>query len=612
MSLCRLLFLLFNYSYFNEYSFTRILSSFYFGLRFDLTAISILTLPFSVLHLVPFALFYNRAYQFLLKFLFFTAGIFMLLLNCIDIGLFRFAGKRATADLLSIMSFGEDFTNTVPGMLRDFWYLSLLLLLLIFLLVYLYHRISIQKNPVKHVSAGSSNKFFLLFSHLFFLALIFIGFRGGIQYKPINILSAAKYGTGQYSSLVLNSPFTFIKTLGKKSLQEASYFEQGELEKIYPTLKTAKDSSSFRAENVVIIILESIGTEYIGKFNREKGYTPFLDSLIDHSLVFPHTFANGKRSIEGIPAIVSGIPALMPEPFITSAYAGNSFESIASLLKKKGYSAFFYHGGTNGTMGFDNFCRSAGFDLYYGRKEYGQDKDFDGTWGIYDEPFLLRMAQNLDKVDQPFLSVLFTLSSHHPYSIPQQLEGKFRAGTLPIHKSVQYTDYSLRSFFNVASKKAWYPNTLFVITTDHTALSEKSFYQNRIGMYSIPQLYFKPDGSLKGRNEKVSQQIDILPSIMDYLNYDKDYFAFGNSVFNTDQAGFSVNYINDTYQYIEGNYSLIMDTLQGNSMYNYSKDRLLRTDLISTDSLKAKLMETKLKAIIQKYNSSLINNRMIY
>jgi len=535
----------------------------------------------------------------------------MLLLNCIDFGLFRFAGKRATADLLSIMSFGEDFNNTVPSMLKDFWYLSLVLIVLIFLLVFLYNRISLFEKS-KHSLTNSPKRIKVVLVHLFFLALIFIGFRGGMQYKPINILSAAKYGTGQFSSLVLNSPFTFLKTFGKRSLTEVRYFSTEELNKIYPTLNTKTDSSAFRAENVIVIILESVGNEYIGKFNNGKGYTPFLDSLMDVSLVFPHSFANGKRSIEGIPAIIAGIPSLMPEPFITSAYSGNTFQSVASLLKKKNYSTFFYHGGTNGTMGFDNFSRSAGFDLYFGRKEYGKDKDYDGTWGIYDEPFLLRMARNLNSVQKPFLSVVFTLSSHHPYSIPPELDSKFQKGTLPIHKSVEYTDYSLRSFFNYASKQDWYQNTLFIITSDHTAISEKSYYQSRLGMYAIPQVFFKADGSLKGKNEKVTQQTDILPSIMDYLHFDQAYFAFGRSVFSTNERGCAVNFINGTYQYIQGNYTLILDTMQGNSLFNYSKDGLLKNNIIRTDSMQANLMERKLKAIIQQYNSSLINNKMIY
>lgn len=539
-------------------------------------------------------------------------AVFMLLLNCIDIGLYRFAGKRITADVLSIMNHGEDIANTVPSMITDFWYLLLILVVLIYFLFLAYNRISLKSDRIglnPHKPKGWLRQISL---HILFLALIFIGFRGGIQYKPINILTASKYGTGPYASLVLNSPFTFVKTYGKNSLQEQSYYSKTDLDKIYSPIINKVDSLEFRPYNVVLIILESIGKEYIGRLNSGKGYTPFLDSLIDQSLVFPNSFANGKRSIEGIPAIVAGIPALMSEPFITSAYSGNSFNSLASLLKKKGYFTTFYHGGTNGTMGFDNFSRSSGFEQYFGRKEYAGDEDFDGTWGIYDEPFMLRFVDNMNKVKKPFFATVFTLSSHHPYNIPKVFDEKFLAGTLPIHKSVQYTDHALKSFFDYAGKQDWYQNTLFVITTDHTALSERSKFQSRVGMYCIPQLFYRPDGSLKGVNEKVTQQIDVMPSILDYMHYDQTYFSFGNSVFDSSKTGFAVNFINDTYQYIEGNYSLVLDTLQENYLYNYTSDTLLKKNLILRDSVKANEMEKKMKAIIQVYNNSLIENKMTY
>lgn len=612
MSICRFLFLFFNYSYFSDYSFLDLLVAFVYGLRFDLTVTVILGLPFLFFHLNPFQVFYKRTYQLFLKILYLIPAIFMLLMNCIDIGLFRFAGKRITADVFSIMSFGDDMGNTVPGMVMSFWYLLLIFLGLIWLLNIVYDRISLHKSRNTNETALPISKLKKTVYHLLALVIIFIAFRGGVQYKPVNILTAAKYGTGPYASLVLNSPFTYVKTFGKNSLQEVHFFDQESLEKIYSPLKSKAESAEFRPLNVVLLIMEGVGKEYIGKLSKEKSYTPFLDSLIDESLVFPNSFANGKRSIEGIPAIISGIPALMSEPFITSAYSGNSFNSLPSMLKSKGYYTAFYHGGTNGTMGFDNFSKSSGFDLYFGRKEYANEADFDGSWGVYDEPFLLRFASDMNKAKTPFFSCLFTISSHHPYSIPEELKNRFSAGTLPIHKSVQYTDYSLRSFFKYASKQEWYPNTLFIITTDHTALAEHSFYFGRVGMYAIPQIFFRPDGSLKAVDQRVTQQIDIYPSVLDYLNYDKPYFAFGNSVFDSTSERFAVNFINDTYQYIQDDYSLILDTFQGNILYNYVEDHLLRNNLIAKDSIRAHEMEKKLKAFIQIYNNALIGNKMTY
>ncbi|HNQ61267.1 MAG TPA: sulfatase-like hydrolase/transferase [Bacteroidia bacterium] len=611
MSVCRLLFLIFNFSYFHEYAFFSLVTAFFYGLRFDITVTVILCLPFIILHLLPFQFFYSKIYQAVVKVLFFVPAFFMLLMNCIDMGLFRFAGKRITADIFGIMNYGEDISNTIPAMVLDFWHLLLILLGLFFLLFLLYNKIAIFDQGAIGQSSAKRNSFYTFSLHIIVVALVFIGFRGGIQYKPIHILTATKYGTGPIASLVLNSPFTFVKTFGKSTLNKVEYYDQETLQSIYPVVKSESDSSKFQALNVVLIIMESVGSEYIGSLNNEKGYTPFLDSLMEHSLVLKNSFANGKRSIEGIPAILAGIPALLSEPFITSSYSGNSFESLASLLAKQGYSSAFYHGGTNGTMGFDNFSRSCGYEKYFGRYEYNNDKDFDGNWGIYDEPFLLKFAENMNTMKTPFITTVFTLTSHHPYNIPADFEGKFDGGTLPIHKSVQYTDHSLHSFFNYASGQKWYQNTLFVITSDHTALAEKAFYHNRVGMYSIPLIFFRPDGSLKAVSEKVSQQIDIMPSVLDYLNYERPYFSFGSSVFDTGAEGFAVNYINDTYQLIDDKYSLILDTVQGNFLFDYKSDLTLQKNIIATQRKHATLMERKIKAIIQTYNNSLIENQMI-
>ncbi|MBK7430258.1 MAG: sulfatase-like hydrolase/transferase [Bacteroidetes bacterium] len=217
-----------------------------------------------------------------------------------------------------------------------------------------------------------------------------------------------------------------------------------------------------------------------------------------------------------------------------------------------------------------------------------------------------RTAEELTKIDRPFFATIFTLSSHHPYDIPKKYEGKFAEGTLPIHKSILYADYSLKEFFKQASTLPWFKNTLFVITADHTATSDSPYYQNRQGMYSIPLLFFMPSDNLLGKSNKTCQQIDILPSIMSYLNYDYTYFAFGQNTFDKNKTGYAITYLNDTYQYIESNYTFITDYTGKNEYYQFADDTI--KDQLAPDSSQ---MHLKLNAFIQNYNSALINNKMI-
>jgi len=520
---------------------------FFYGLRFDATAIVISNLLFIGLHFYPFSHFYSRAYQAVLRSIFLIVNSVAVMMNFIDIEFVRFEGKRATTDFFKIMGFGDDFVNTMPRVVLDYWHFLLMVIVVVYLLNKLYKKISIttsrpQENFLLKSLWGNIILAFLTFG------LCFIGFRGGIQYRPINIMTATRYATGKEVSLLLNTPFTILKTLGKNVLLPVNYYSREEAGKIYPVIHNYKSNQPFRSLNVVLLVVESLGKEYIGSLNNNTGFTPFLDSLMNYSIVFPNAFANGKRSIEGIPCIVAGIPALMDEPFITSAYNGNKVTSIASVLKRKGYQTLFFHGGTNGTMGFDNFSRLSGYDKYYGRKEYNNDSDFDGNWGIFDEPFMQYSVTKLNTVKQPFHATVFTLSSHHPYLVPKSLEGRFRKGPLPIHESISYTDYSLKKFFETASKTNWYDSTLFVITGDHTAISEYPFYQGHIGMYAVPVIFFQPTHLQKNTSLATTEQIDILPGILDLLNYDEPFFSFGSSMFDSTVTHSSVNYINGLYQ----------------------------------------------------------------
>ncbi|MEO8086399.1 MAG: LTA synthase family protein [Bacteroidota bacterium] len=608
-TLCRLLFYLFNFSYFNDLGMTQVLKLFFFGLRFDIVAIVISNLLFIALHFFPFNHFYTRIYQQFLRILFLLVNTIAVLLNLVDIEFIRFEGKRATTDAFRVMGFGNDFVNTAPRMILDYWYLLLLLVGLVYLLNRFYSKLKITTTSEQNGFLLTTGTGQLLLALVTF-GLTFIGFRGGIQYRPVNIMTASRYANGKEVSLLLNTPFTILKTLGKNVLEPILYFSQQEAEIISPVSHYPRHNGAFRNLNVVIIIVESLGKEYIGALNHNEGHTPFLDSLIKKSIVFPNSFANGKRSIEGIPCVIAGIPALMEEPFITSAYNGNKITGIAGLLKKKGYQTLFFHGGTNGTMGFDNFSRLAGYDSYFGRREYNNDEDFDGNWGIFDEPFLQFTVKKLSETKQPFQASIFTLSSHHPYLVPENLKGTFKKGTLPIHESISYADYSLMKFFESAAKTSWYDSTLFIITGDHTAISEVPFYQGHVGMYASPIIFYQPGDTSTGMNSTITQQIDIIPGVLDYLNYDEPYFSYGSSMFDTTASHEAVNYINGTYQVIDGEYSLTMDTSSVQNLFHYSIDSLLTHNLKDSLPELQNKMERKLKAMIQNFNYAMINNKM--
>ncbi len=595
----RLLFFIFNYKQFTfNNSFFYILKDFFFGLRFDIAIISII----NILYVILFFFFINnrKADKFLKWFFVVTNSVF-LLINFVDIEYFKFTNKRSTFDLLKLILIGDDMKNLSWQFIFDFWYILLFYISSIFLLIKFYAKNNNNSDKIKKIISYSLSVIFIPIMILFYR---------GVTLKPLSIIDAAKYTRAENIPLVLNSSFTFIRTSFVNEIKTHKYFKNNQEVKKYFTTKHKYNNTNFNKKNVIIFILESFGKEYTGYFNSYTGYTPFLDSLIDKSLYSDYSFANGKKSIEAVPSIISSIPSLMTEPFINSPYSSNNISSLAKILNNEGYKTLFFHGGNNGTMSFDKFASLAGISLYYGRKQYPfPDRDYDGNWGIFDEPYLQYFAKELDKNKKPFFATIFTLSSHHPYTIPDKYKNKFKGGKLEIYKAVEYADYSLKLFFNTAKKMSWFKNTLFVFVADHTSISEHQFYKTNYGTFCIPILFYSPtDTNLAKKTNKIIQQIDIMPSVLDYLGYNKTFLAFGKSIF-SEKNNFAVNYINGLYQIIKDGYLLQFNGEESIALYNINTDKMLENNIIKENKQKADSLEKYLKAEIQTYDYELKNNK---
>ena len=405
-----------------------------------------------------------------------------------------------------------------------------------------------------------------------------------------------------------------INSWGSSSLEEKNYYSQAQLNSIYSPVHTYNSQGKIKNQNVCVIILESFSPEYIGRMNGEnKSYTPFLDQLIDSSLFFDHCFANGKKSLDAVPSVLASIPKLMDDEYLLSSYTINKIRALPEILNEHSYSTTFFHGATNGSMNFDSFCELAGFQNYFGRTEYNNDTDFDGTWGIFDEPFLQWTVEKINELPKPFFSTTFTISSHPPYTIPEDLKNKFDNGPTQMHNAIAYSDYALEQFFISAQKSTWYKNTLFIITADHTPASSNPTYSNDIGQMHIPLLFYHPtDSFFTGKNSQVVGQIDIMPSVLELIGHDQPFFAFGHSVFDQKNR-YTASQIGGKYLFFGRanmvDYLLVYQNDEPLELFNL-EDVDQTINLLNIDVEQQNTLVTQLQAIIQTYNHKMITNQL--
>lgn len=589
------------------------------GLFFDTSAILYTNVFWVVLMLFPLHQKETPLYHRICKKLFMVVNGLALAVNLADAVYFQYTLRRTTTTVFSEFSNEGNLGSIIGTEFLRHWYLVLMFIVVIVLLWKLYATPRVATQRLIH---RWHYNLVCLLSLLLFAPFCVAGMRGGFTtaVRPITISNANQYAARPTdAALVLNTPFSLIRTIGKNVFTVPDYFDSEEAMKaVYSPIHhpAFPNDTAFKKKNVVILIVESFGREYIGALNHDldggtyKGYTPFADSLIAQSTTFRYSFCNGRKSIDGMPSILSSIPMFV-EPFILTPASMNEYSGLAGILGAEGYQTAFFHGAQNGSMGFQAFAQKTGFQHYYGRTEYEAAKgtnDFDGTWAIWDEPFLQYYVEEMSRMQEPFMTAVFTASSHHPFVVPEKYQRQFPEEHLEIQKCIRYTDMAIGKFFETSHRQPWFQNTIFVLTSDHTNMSDHPEYQTDLGGFCSPIIIYEP-GREPEMQDKIAQQIDILPTVLGLLNYPKPYFGFGIDVLNTPKEDtWAVNYLNGIYQYVKYGYVLQFDGVKTTALYSL-EDRLMKNNLKGKIQKQAQ-MERELKAIIQQYMERMTQNRL--
>jgi phosphoglycerol transferase MdoB-like AlkP superfamily enzyme len=433
-SFIRIAFYIVYFELYIDQPFTDIAGSFFHGVRFDIAALCWINAPLFLL--LPFRHKIPKIDRFVFYFLN-TLGV---LAGLVDLKLFHFNGKRLSKEFFT--SLQKDFWDQLAQVAFYYWYIPVVMIVIAYFIFKLDQRF--DRTKTNRIASWKLALPLWILS----LALAFVGIRGGMQGRSINILTAFNEGAFELGHLRLNTPFYFLRTYNIPRVKKKNWYTETELEEKIQNLRIKSQYQGLEKQNVVLIILESFSQEYV-----EEGYAPFLLELSQQGLYFSQNFANGRRSIEVLSSVLDGIPSIQDVPFSRSSPQAMPVTGFVKRLKEKGYQTSFFHGANVFTMGFKNYALAHGVDNYYSREDYdGPESDFDGNWGIFDGPYLDFTARKLSQTKEPFFAGFLSISSHHPFNLPEEYKDKFPSDGLPIHKTIRYTDQMLREFFEKIKK----------------------------------------------------------------------------------------------------------------------------------------------------------------
>ncbi len=613
LMLCRVVFYIYNRQLIGPLPDEELWSLVCGAMKFDTVSILYANAVFILLSLLPLHLRESEWWQRMTYGYYVVANAIVVAINMADAIYFRYTQKRFSADEI----FFADNDNSLQLVLKfaaENWAIVLVGVVLIALLAVGYLRRAKPEPLFRGVWYYATGLVALLLA----VGLSIGGVRGGFtkMTRPITLSNATLYTPDNArATMILSNPFSILRTISSSGkLHYEHYFDDQTLASLYSPEHfpaEGRSATELTGRNVVIFIMESFSAEHsallrpdIYEGQEQQGYTPFLDSLMRQSYTFYNMYANGKRSIQALPAVWSSIPSFK-SPFVLMPQAMAETRSLPAILKDKGYETSFFCGSDHGSMGFGAYARQTGIENLYSRQDYEKvhgTGDFDGYWGIWDEKFLGYMGEVLAEQRQPFFSTMFTLTSHHPFVIPDEYEGHYPEGQTPNHKCVAYVDDAFRKFFAKHQNDEWFRNTIFVFVADHVS-SEKytETFRRSPGDYHIFGFMYAPDSALVGEHRGVVSQMDIMPTLLGLMGNDEPYFAFGRDIFGEHRdVPFATNYDNNTFQAITEQYLIRFDEKQITGIYAVD-DVMHERNLVGEVS--AEEVEQQLKALIQSYYS---------
>ncbi|MBE9467850.1 MAG: LTA synthase family protein [Bacteroidetes bacterium] len=585
----RLIFLAYNYPFTGKLTFSEFFLANIYGLRLDLSLtgyiMGIVGLTFVFTSFSKGKILYKILSPFTYIFLFIFS--FIIISDC---ELYRNWGFRMdSTPLLYLRTPSEAIASVNAWMI-----VMLILFMLIFFLAsaWVFHKFF--KNKIIQLPA---NNYISALIFLFISSSMILPIRGGVGIAPINVgmvyFSKTNYANNAAVNVVwnvgyslanlksTNKSFNFMDDKKADKTFANLYSENGETKKLINTDKP----------NVVIIILESFTSKIIGVLGGRPEVTPNFNKLSHEGILFDNFYASGDRSDKGIVAILSGYPAQPTSSIIKSPQKTQNLPYLSRMLAKIDYSTSFYYGGDINFANMRSYFANGGFNTV--TKDDFKKSDCNSKWGVHDHIMFNKLLDDIDKENQKFFKVLFTLSSHEPFDVPMKTIINGDDEDNKFLNSAYYTDKCIGKFFDKAQKRDWWKNTIFILVADHGVRLPDNTPINSILKFKIPMLFL--GGALTKQDTVIhtyGSQIDIPKTLLTQLGIKNDKYRFSKNLLSKTSPSFAFFSYNNGFGFVSDSLQLVHDNVTN----KYT------TDIGSTEKNKDTL-KACLQVLINDFNN---------
>jgi phosphoglycerol transferase MdoB-like AlkP superfamily enzyme len=560
--LMRIIFLFYHFDKTNHLSFNTILSTFWYGLRMDISVAAYIIAPVCLFVLLSLFIHFFRR---LLIYRIYTFIVLLLiaLISFFDLEIYNQWGFRIDSTPLKFLSTPREAFASIS-------HLPLLFLSIIFIICYGLFFFCF-KYILRRIFFQQQNKYKIVTAVLLlvFMGCLIIPIRGGFQLAPLN-QSSVYFSTNNYANhAAINASWNFLYSLVSKGALEENPYQYMSAQRV----KTITDSlysgvsgteqvinfSSGTPTNVIFIIWESFTEKAIHISIDNKEVTPQFNRLKQQGIYFSNVYASGDRTNKGLPAILSGYPAMPNTTIIHSPGKSEKLPVLSRMFKEKGYYTPFFYGGEPEFANIKSYLLHAGFNPIIGKSDFAA-KDMNSKWGAHDGVVMNRVFEDMNKSTKPFFAIWLTLTSHEPFETPATSVFKGNDNTTKFLNSLHYTDQIVSDFITKCRQQRWWNNTVIIITGDHGHPLPES--NNKAEAFRTPMLWI--GGALIKKGiviDRVVSQLDIAATLSKQAGLGPVIFPFSKNALDTISKAWAFFTFNDGFGFVDATGRLVFDNV---------------------------------------------------